>query len=333
MAWISLAEAQAGAGTTDLTNAAAKSISAWLATRGSKVETAADSKLNTVFSHDGITFKQQVDTTVVEYRGLSKDLAKFLGKYLNEDNTREWQFWGVSQAGEVYQVTAIYGPPSTSKNIDYAYYWPGESGRSDQYKRRSVTKSTIGYDFYPPTKGAKVEATANRSNEADGWIVTETKTEFPLPTVGGAESVLPYVAYSYSTTYRDYNRAFIPIIPNEAADGIVTSTNKQKTLVAYDGGTPFYQNITAVTREYNYLTATEAAAKVNSLAANGSRVIDVRVLVSWGTGGSTYKNVQVRGGGSNGTTAATDTTATSRPIGNGYYCVSANSVTYQVTTS
>lgn len=317
MAWLSLAQAKSKANVTANSLAAAKTVITWLTENGYCFSTAHVHPINTTFSRSGISFKQELDVESFEIHGITKDLAEWLCRWRQEDTTIVWDMYGIDSKGEIYTVEATYGKPYfTTSSV---YYWIGGAGNSKSVSgaNRPVAISSTADNS---DAGIRVELENGRANEAGGWHVTMTRTVFFCPD------------YSSNSSGR-MNPAFIPVPPKEASDGIVVSTNKQKTLVAYDGGTPVYQNVTQTVREYRYLTAAAAATKVTSEAKNASRVIDVRVLVSWGTGGSTYKNVQVRGGGSNGTTAATDVVPTSRPMGNGYYCVSANEITYQVTTS
>lgn len=322
MGWITLAEAQAGANTTESTNAAAKLIAAWLDNQNAACVISHDHPTETVYSRDGITFQQEKDVSVVEYRGLARDLAEFLSRYLGENNIRQWMMYGIDAQSEIHEVEATYGPPYSDYQ-NYIYYWIGGAGSSKKYISNVYSK--LGRYFYPPTDGHLVEVAAQRANAADGWMARATTTDFIAPSYG---------TKSYTGSYvREINKAFIPLPPNEAWDGVIVSQNKSKTLVAYDGITPVYQNVSAVVREYRYLSLAQASAKVSSEASNASRSIDVRVLVSWGTNGTTYKNVTVRGGGDNGNTAATDKVPTSRPQGHGLYTVSVNEITYQVTTS
>ena len=315
MGWITLTQARNGAGVTEYSNAGAKLIAEWLEGQNACVPVSEEHPTNTVYSREGISLKQEVDVQVVEYRGLTKGLAKHLALYLKEDNTRQWLMYGIDQFNNIHEAEITYGPPNNSW-ANSLYYWVGGAGG---YKYVNDLNNKLGHYFYPPTDGKAVEAEAQRSNAADGWIVRATTTQ--------------YIAPSYTDVSRDINKAFIPVPPAEAWNGVTVSQNKQKTFVAYDGSTPVYQNTTTVVKEYRYLTLSQASSKVTSEAANNSRTFDVRVVVSWGTGGTTYKNITVRGGGTNGSTAATDKVATSRPQGHGLYTVSVNEITYQVTTS
>lgn len=315
MGWITLSEAQAGANTTESTNESAKLIAEWLNDQNAACVIAHDHPTETVYSRDGITFQQEKDVSVVEYRGLARDLAEFLSRYLGENNTRQWMMYGIDAQSEIHEVEATYGSPD-SKYLNGMYYWIGGAGGA---KQLTGIKTILGSYFYPPTDGRLVAVTAQRANAADGWMARATTTDFIAP--------------SYGSNVRKINKAFLPLPPTEAWNGVIVSQNKSKTLVAYDGTTPVYQNVSTVVREYRYLSLAQASAKVSSEASNASRSIDVRVLVSWGTNGTTYKNVTVRGGGDNGKTAATDKVPTSRPQGHGLYTVSVNEITYQVTTS
>lgn len=315
MAWLSKEDAKSGAGVSDDNNAAAKTVFAWLKTRKNAVTLSHVHPIETVYSKNGISCKQEYDHETVEIRGITLKLAEWLAFYLQEDTSVVWDMYGIDKDGEIHTCQCTYGPAASG--TQKFLYRKGGNG---------TNTVTTNYQTYPTPisdvdatgAGRKVEVGNARANEADGYRVTV--------------DTIVYFCPQYNTT-RDFNLAFIPCPPNEAKNGVVVSKNKQKVLVAYDGNTPVYQNTTSVVREYRYMTASEASAKVEAVASNDSRVIDVRVVVSWGTGGTTYKNIQVRGGGSNGTTAATDITATSRPMGNGYYVVSASEITYQVTTS
>lgn len=318
--WITLAQAQTGASTTASTNAAAKLIATWLDGQNACVTVSHTHPTETLYSREGISLKQELDVLVVEYRGLAKDLADFLAQYLNEDNTRQWLMYGIDQFNNIHEAEITYGPPSNS----YAtalYYWVGGAG-SSKYVTDLNTK--LGHYFYPPTDGKTVEAEAQRSNAADGWFVRVTTTLYLVPS--------PY-PYTYSS--RDINKAFIPVPPAEAWNGVTVSQNKQKTFLAYNNNTPVYQNVTTTVKEYRYLTLAQASSKVasESAGASNSRTFDVRVAVSWGTGGTSYKNITVRGGGNDGSTAATDKVVTSRPQGHGLYTVTVNEITYQGSTS
>ena len=316
MGWMTLAEAQAGANTTESTNAAAKTVFAWLKTRKHAVTISHVHPIETVYSRNGITCKQEYDHETVEIRGIALDLAEWLAMYLQEDTSVVWDMYGLDKDGEIHTCQCTYGPAGpVTRTLGYRKGGNGTGTWTTDYHNYPVMVSSTT----DTRAGRKVEVSNARANEADGYRVTV--------------DTIVYFCPKYDTYARTFNPAFIPCPPNEAKDGIVVSTNKQKVLIAYEVDKPIYQNTTSVVKEYRYLTASEAATKVNEVASNGSRVIDVRVVVSWGTSGTTYKNIQVRGGGTNGTTAATDITATSRPMGNGYYVVSANEVTYQVTNS
>ena len=316
MAWLSKADAKSGAGVTADTNAAAKSVLAWLKDRMHVVPLSHTHPIETVYSKNGISCKQEYDHETVEIRGITLDLAEWLALYLQEDTSVVWDMYGLDKDGEIHTCQCTYGPAASE--VRRLGYKKGGNG-TNTATTNAVTYPTPISDVNATGAGRKVEVGNARANEADGYRVTV--------------DTIVYFCPQYDIFARDLNPAFIPCPPNEAKNGMVVSKNKQKVLVAYDGNTPVYQNTTSVVREYRYMTASEAAAKVDAVASNGSRVIDVRVAVSWGTGGTTYKNIQVRGGGSNGTTAATDITPTSRPMGNGYYVVSASEITYQVTTS
>ena len=316
MAWLSKEDAKSGAGVSDNNNAAAKTVFAWLKTRKNAVTLSHVHRIETVYSKNGITCKQEYDHETVEIRGITLELAEWLAFYLQEDTSVVWDMYGLDKDGEIHTCQCTYGPAASgTRKLGYK---KGGNG-TNTATSNSVTYPTPISDVNATGAGRKVEVGNARANEADGYRVTVV--------------TIVYFCPQYDSFARDFNLAFIPCPLNEAKNGVVVSTNKQKVLVAYDGNTPVYQNTTSVEREYRYMTASEAAAKVEAVASNGSRVIDVRVTVSWGTGGTTYKNIQVRGGGTNGTTAATDITATSRPMGNGYYVVSASEITYQVTTS
>ena len=314
MGWITLSQAQAGAGTTDTTNASAILIATWLEGQKAGYVVSHTHPIETVYSRDGIDLKQEIDITVKEYRGLAKDLAEFLARYLYENNTVQWTMYGITSTEDIHEAEITYGAPQSSYADTLAY----KIGGSGTNKYLQSINSLLGHYFFPPSNGKLVEADAQRANAADGWMVRATTTN--------------YIAPDYTSTSRVINKAFIPLPPTEAWNGIVVSQSKQKIFVAYDGATPYYQNTTTVVREYRYLTKSQAAAKVNSEATNNSRTRDIRVKVAWGAGGDTYKNISVRDGGS-GKTAGTDKVATSRPQGRGFYTVSVNEITYQVTTS
>jgi len=316
MAWLSKADAKSGAGVTADTNAAAKSVLAWLKDRMHVVPLSHTHPIETVYSKNGISCKQEYDHETVEIRGITLDLSEWLALYLQEDTSVVWDMYGLDKDGEIHTCQCTYGP-AASGTLKMGYKKGGNG--TGTWTSDSVTYPTAISGVNATGAGRKVEVGNARANEADGYRVT-------------VDTII-YFCPQYNTYARDMNPAFIPCPPNEAKNGMVVSTNKQKVLVAYDRNTPVYQNTTSVVREYRYMTASEAAAKVDAVASNGSRVIDVRVVVSWGTGGTTYKNIQVRGGGTDGATAATDISATSRPMGNGYYVVSASEITYQVTTS
>ena len=305
MGWITLAEAQTGASTSASTNAAAKLIATWLDNQGAGVVISQRSPTETLFSRDGISLVQKYSQVVTEYRGLSKDLAVFLGDHLPEDSTKEWTMFGITAQGEVYVATATYGPAATWTST--MTYWKGETGSSN------TTASSFNYPN-PDTGGIRVETDCYRANEADGWRVRVTKTAFVAP---------DYHAWS-----RDYNKAFIPAPP--ATDGIVVSSSKVKQYLAPN----CYQNINTMVTEYRFLTAAEAATKIGNLAASGSRVYAESIPVSWSTSsGTTYMTVQIRGGTSGSTSVGTDVQATSRPDGNGYFTVTATTISYNGSSS
>lgn len=308
MAWITLAEARAASGASGDTAADAKAIAGWLAENGASFETSSHKSQNLIFARDGMSFVQAVATTVVEYRGLAQDCADFLAEHLNEDDTRSWNFYGVSASGEVYCVEATYGPPASS-SVNGAYYKVGETG---SWKLRSKT-------VYLPTNGTSVDAQASRANDSGGYLVSATTTVYEAP--------------DYHSSARKVNVAFIPVPPTEASSGIVVSVGKTKTYLSSDHGTDVFQNTTTVVKEYRYLSSQEAEAKVASEQASNSRTYDVSVVVSWGSQGTYTKNIQTRGGANAGRTAATDKTAVSRPMGDGLCCVTVTETTYQVTTS
>jgi len=317
MSWLTKAEAKSGASVSADNNAAAKTVLAWLKTRGNVVTLTHVHPIETVYSQNGITCCQEYDYVSEEVRGVALDLAEWLARYLQEDTTVVWDMFGLDKDGEIHTCQCTYG--TAASGTAKLGYKKGGNG-TGTYTTNNQTYPTFVSSTTASGAGRKVDVANSRANEADGYRVTVNTTVYFCP--------------QYNIYARDMNPAFIPCPPNEAKNGVVTSTSKEKVLVAYDGNAPVYQNTETVVREYRYLTASEAATKVNAVAANASRTIDVRVTVSWSTSGNTsYKNIQVRGGGTNGTTAATDITATSRPMGNGYYVVSASEVTYQVTTS
>ena len=318
MGWITLAEARTGANTNASTNAAAKLIATWLEGQGAGFTTSHDHPTDNIFSRDGIAFVQEMDIVVKEYRGIAKDLADFLAQYLNENNTRKWKMYGLTTTGDIHEVEATYGPPA-SANVATLYYWQGGAGT---VKSLTNLSAKLGSSFYPPTDGTQVVANAQRANASDGWMVRVVNTSYIMP------------QYGYANQARTVNKAFIPLPPNEAWNGVVVSEHKEKTFLTYDGNTPVYQNVTTVVREYRYLTLAQATAKVTSETASNSKTLDVQVQVSWSSsGGTVTKNVVVRGGGTNGKTAATDKVPTSRPQGDGLYTVSVNEITYQVSNS
>ena len=126
------------------------------------------------------------------------------------------------------------------------------------------------------TTGSKTEYVPSRANEADGWHVTKTVTDYSAAAVTG-----------WSTTR-----------PTVATTGIIISEDADKQFLANSLGTPIFQNTTTVVKEYPFLTYAEAHAKVASEKAAGSRVYDEQVATSWSTseGITAWKNVTVRGG-------------------------------------
>lgn len=316
MGWITLAQARAGAGTTANSNAAAKLVADWLDQQGAKIVTASNTVTSKAFSGHGIDCTQTRATETAEYRALARDLAEWLARWLGEDTTVEWDMFGVDANGNVHQCICIYGPPSTS-TAKLAYYKGGTgnyiwTSAAHPHPSKYTGTEQIG------TPGRLVTAAAERANPADGWRVVVNSSVYMCP--------------DYSNV-RTENKAFIPAVPNEAQNGIVTSRRKEKVCVNSEG-TAVYQNTTTVEREYRYLTETEAAAKVTSESSQASKTYDARVRTSWSTGGAeTYKNVTVRGGGADGRTAATDKVAVSRPMENGYYVVTVTETTYQATTT
>lgn len=316
MGWITLAEARLGANTSASTNVAAKLIATWLYDRGAGFDISHTHPTETTFSRDGISVVQERDVKVIEYRALSQDLADFLAQYLNENNTQEWPLFGVTANGDSHMASAIYGPPASSTGAWYTYY--KGAGATSTVENGGSSSAGLGYNFYPPTTGTAVDAISSRSNAADGWMVRVTTTQYICPNYQGARATC---------------KAFLPFPPAAIRGGVVVSDHGEKTFVAYDGNTPVYQNVNTIVREYRYLTQSQASNKVSSEKTSNSRTFDVRVAVSWGTSGTTYKNISVRGGGNNGLTAATDKVAVSRPMGGGLYVVSVNEVTYQVTNS
>lgn len=315
MGWITLEEAQTGAGTTATTNEAAKLIATWLDGHGFGYVVSDNRPVDTVYSRDGIDLKQERRIVVKEYRGIARSLAKFLSEYLYENTTVQWTLYGITNTEDIHEVEITYGPPKSS-HVDALSYYIGGSGAN---KWLLNIYAYLGHYYYPPDTGTLVEAAAQRVNAADGWMVRVTTTT--------------YIAPNYASSSRTINKAFIPLPPTEAWNGIVVSRSKQKTFICDDRNTPVYQSIETVVREYRYLTKSQADAKVDSEAANNSKTYDVRVVVSWGTSGTTTKNITIRGGGTNGSTPATDKVATSRPQGRGLYTVTVNEITYQGTTS
>lgn len=319
MGWITLAQARTGANTSASTPAAAQAIATWLAGQNACTTVSHTHPANTVYSREGISLQQELDVKVLEYRGLAKDLAEFLARYLAEDTTRQWIMFGIDQFNGIHEVEITYGDPSTS-SASAVYYWIGGAGSQ---KSVGSISTKLGHVFYPPATGLQVATEAQRANAADGWMVRVTTTEYIAPSYTGSGS-----------NARTINKAFIPVPPNEAWEGVTVSKSKQKTFIAYDGSTPVYQSVETVVKEYRYLTETQASAKVESECAQNSKTYDVRVQTSWSSsGGALYKNIQLRGGGNNGSTAATDKIATSRPMGHGLFVVTVNEVTYQGTTS
>ena len=315
MGWITLAAAQEAVGTTANTNEAANLIATWLQDVCARTPISRTYPVITVYSRDGIALKQERAVTVVEYRGLDKTLAKFLAHYLEEDNTCQWTMYGIDQMGGIHEAEVTYGPPSTTY-ADTLFYWIGGSGTRKQV---DAIHSKLGRYFYPPTSGTSVHADAQRANASDGWMVRTTSTSYAAP--------------SYAALQRTINMAFIPFPPNEAWVGVVVSESGQKTMIADGVHAPVFQSVKTVTREYRYLSLAQASDKVTSETETNSRTFEVQVMVVQSTGGNVYRTVTVRGGGSDGGTAATDKVATSRPQANGLYTVSVNEITYQVTTS
>lgn len=319
MGWITLEQARSGAGTTESSNAAAKLIATWLRGINASYVVSHDHPTVTTYSRDGIAFQQEKDVHVREYRGLAQDLAEFLSRWLGEDTTRTWPMFGLDALGNTHEVDATYGAPSSTR-AQTLYYKAGDAG---SWKSVTNIATLLGSNFYPPTDGKTVEVSAQRANAADGWMARVTTTTF----------VAPNYASNATNVVRGINLSFIPFPTNESQNGAVVSKSQTKTFVTYDGTTPVYQTVETVTREYRNLTLAQATSKIDSETVSRSKTIDVKVVVSWGTAGTTYKNVTVRGGGTNGTTAATDKEATSRAQGGGLYTVTVTEITYQVVNS
>ena len=318
MGWITLSQALSGAGVGAGVSSyeAAQLVATWLQNQGAQAQISTTHPVITLYSRDGISLKQRQSVRVVEYRGLAQDLANGLALYLPEDNTRQWSMYGIDQAGNIHEAEITYGPAGAYATDSLLY----KIGGTGAIKAVSGIHTMLGYYFYPPTDGKKIEVDTHRSNAADGWAARVVTTDFYAP--------------SYSAdgaNFREINKAFIPVPPREAWEGVIVSKDARKTFIADDFGTPVFQNITTVEKEYRYLSLAQAAEKVSSEAASNSRTIDVRVHVTWGQ--NTYKNITVRGGGATGVDAATDKVATCRPQGHGLFTVTVNETTYQVTTS
>ena len=210
MGWITLTQARNGAGVTEYSNAGAKLIAEWLEGQNACVPVSEEHPTNTVYSREGISLKQEIDVQVVEYRGLTKGLAKHLALYLKEDNTRQWLMYGIDQFNNIHEAEITYGPPHNSW-ANSLYYWVGGAGG---YKYVNDLNNKLGHYFYPPTDGKAVEAEAQRSNAADGWIVRATTTK--------------YIAPSYADVSRDINKAFIPGV--ERRDRIAEQTKDVRSV-------------------------------------------------------------------------------------------------------
>ena len=313
MSWMTKADAQTLSGISTINdNATATQFVTWARTNGYCVRVAYSSEAARLYNDNGISLTQTISTSVYEIRGLERDFATNLAQYLTSDTTRRWTYYAVDANGDVQAVQVNEAPPAAATKT--VYYRLGGS---------TTWKSKSGVTVPDSEINARVAvARASRVNDAGCWRVNLTYTTYQ------------HLPYNNSAT-RVGGNWFIPIPMAEATNGLVVSQSATKTFVSYDGSTPIYQKETTVVKEYRYLTETEAASKVQSETASNSRTYDVKCQVSWSSsGGTTYKNVQVRGGGTDGRTAATDKTAVSRLVSKEMgWCVTVTETTYQGTTS
>lgn len=285
------------------------------------------------YSANGIALIQRVEHRTQTVGGLSRDFAQTLADNLNYSNVVDHTFFGFYGTSSSYGVATVRVPcgPFSSSKLDVYYF----IGSDTSYKRPST--STVCY----PGDGQTHTATAQRSDDADGWTVTLEIENYISPvnvrtpdvawgTVSARTPVetrnfCPETNNGGSTVYR----------PGEVSSGVAISRQHRKVYVAKDGTTSVFQNQTTVVKEYRYLNANEAESLVSSESAANSKCLDVSVLVSWNSSGSTVtKNVTVRGGGTDGKTAATDKEASARFDGDErQWTVTVVETTWQVTTS
>lgn len=143
------------------------------------------------------------------------------------------------------------------------------------------------------TTGSKTDYVPSRANEADGWHVTKTVTDYSAAAATG-----------WSTTR-----------PTVATTGIIVSEDADVQFLAAGAlGERIFQHTSTVVREYPFLTYDDAQDKVSNEKAAGSRVYDEKVVTSWSTteGVTTFKFVTVRGGTSGSQSHGTDKVPTMR---------------------
>ncbi len=309
MGWMTQAEAQTASGLTSIADfTTASQFVTWALGNGSCVRTSDTYEIVPVFSANGIYLKQRVDTSEYEVRGLEREFANNLAKYMRYDNTHTWTYYAIDPDGNLQTAHATEAPPASGTA---SVYYKAGFGSSWQ----SVSGVKVPDQNVVPYK---YRARATRANGADGWRVVISYTRYRH---------LPYG----SDAQRDGGVWFIPTVPNEVKTGIVVSRSSSKTHLATSiNNYSLYQLESSVATEYRFLSETEANAKANEVQ-NNSRVFIAPYQVAYSTGsGSRYIYVNVRGGGTNGLSPATDVKVATRYVGGGEgWTATVTAVTYQ----
>ena len=241
MGWTTLAEAQAGAQTTDLSTEAAELIAAWLGARHDEVIVSAEMSDELLYGQHGISLRQRVSVMRREYRGLAADLAVFLADYLPNDNTavRTWcAVWNATYANSTYSnvefdtFTVTGGPDGSTNTV--TYHPTGQQSPA-------IAVATTGL-----STGFRRTATASRANDADGYTVV-------------AETYVYYAPYSPDINPRFCPKSY-PVKGNgdSLATGVVVSKSNNGQFVFSYSNSPLYVTEATEIVEYRNLTQTQA---------------------------------------------------------------------------
>lgn len=271
MGWITLAEAQAGAQTTDLSTEAAELIAAWLGARHDEVMVSAEMSDELLYGQHGISLRQRVSVVRREYRGLAADLAVFLADYLPKDNTavRTWcAVWNATYANSTYSniefdTCAVTGGPDGGANT-VTYHPTGKQSPA-------IAVATTGL-----STGLRRTATASRANDADGYVVVTETYVYDAP-------------YSPDAYPRFCPKSYpVKGSGDSLATGVVVSKSNNRQFVFSYSNSPLYVTEATEVVEYRNLTQTQAMDYVSQATAATYRLAQHRASA---TGVSNYTTV------------------------------------------